>query len=60
MANSFNRYGVSSPGEIAALVSLMAYESGEFKYQVNLAGNPGQGSEFIPPPLKFFKNFANI
>ncbi|MCJ1251561.1 hypothetical protein MMC30_008796 [Trapelia coarctata] len=44
MANSFNRYGISSPGEIAALISLMAYETGDFRYQVNLAGTPGQGT----------------
>ena len=59
MANSFNRYGISSPGEIAALISLMAYETGGFKYQMNLAGNPGQGSELVPSPVRF-RNSANI
>lgn len=45
IANSFLKYGVTSTGEIAALVALIGYESGDFKYQINYwPGNAGQGS----------------
>lgn len=45
ISSLFNTYGITSPGEMAALVSLMAFESGEFKYNVNYyPGNPGQGT----------------
>ena len=42
---SFAQYGVTSPGEIAALVSLVAFESEDFKYNINISpGIPGQGT----------------
>lgn len=37
-------FGISTKGEIAALVSLQAFESGSFRFQTNQAGNPGQGT----------------
>jgi len=45
--NAFKTYKITTAGEMAALVSLMAYESGDFKYQNNYfpaPGNPGQGT----------------
>lgn len=60
MANSFNRYGISSPGEIAALISLMAWESDDFHYQVPIAGNPGQGSKLSLPPCTLRKTLADM
>lgn len=44
---SFEKYRITTPGEKAALLSLMAFESAEFKYQRNVyPGTPGQGSKF--------------
>jgi hypothetical protein len=38
-------YGVRSAPEIAALLSLIAYETDDFKYNINhYPGNPGQGT----------------
>jgi hypothetical protein len=47
IVESFQRYCVSSPAEQAALISLMAFESADFKYNQNhypAPGRPGQGS----------------
>ncbi|KAI9831898.1 MAG: hypothetical protein M1819_004620 [Sarea resinae] len=44
---SLATYAVTSPAEIAALISLMAFETGEFKYNINhypAPGRPGQGT----------------
>ena len=42
---SFNTYSIFSPGAQAALISTIAFESAEFKYQRNyFPGNPGQGT----------------
>jgi hypothetical protein len=44
---SFERYGITAPGEKAALLSLMVMETAEFKYRRNVyPGTPGQGSKF--------------
>jgi hypothetical protein len=59
IAQSFIQYGTTSPGEMAALISLMAYESGDFKYQVNQAGDPGRGSEYSPGHNPYSKSIAN-
>ncbi|KAI9740342.1 MAG: hypothetical protein M1834_004921 [Cirrosporium novae-zelandiae] len=43
----FTKYGVETCGEKAALISLMAYETAEFKYNKNhypAPGRPGQGT----------------
>ncbi|MCJ1466102.1 hypothetical protein MMC07_004721 [Pseudocyphellaria aurata] len=45
IGTSFAAYEITSPGEIAALISLMAFETDDFKYNVNYnSGNPGQGT----------------
>lgn len=52
-ALSFDTYQVTSKAEQAAVISLMAFESDEFKYNKNhFPGVPGQGSEYhSPSPL---------
>lgn len=48
---SFERYQVSSRAEQAAVIGLMAFESGEFQYNRNHSpGVAGQGSMFTPLP----------
>lgn len=42
---SFQKFGFNTAGEQAAIFSLMAFESGHFKFDVNLGGRAGQGSE---------------
>ena len=43
--NSFNKYNISTVNEEAALLSLMLYETAEFKYNINVSpGRAGQGS----------------
>ncbi|KAI9891659.1 MAG: hypothetical protein M1814_002594 [Vezdaea aestivalis] len=45
ISQSFATYGIQRPGEAAALLSLMALESAEFKFNKNyFPGNPGQGT----------------
>ncbi|MCJ1304452.1 hypothetical protein MMC08_007264 [Hypocenomyce scalaris] len=42
---SFSSYDLTSPAEMAAVVGTMAFESGDFKYDINYyPGNPGQGT----------------
>lgn len=46
-ALSFDTYQVTSKAEQAAIISLMAFETEEFKYNKNhFPGVPGQGSEY--------------
>lgn len=46
-AQSFDTYDVTSKAEQAAIISLMAFESDDFKYNKNhFPGVPGQGSKF--------------
>jgi hypothetical protein len=47
ITQSFTNYKVTSPAEQAALISLMAFETDDFKYKKNhYPGVPGQGSTF--------------
>ena len=42
---SFTQYGVTSPGEMAAIISLVAFETEDFRYNINISpGRPGQGT----------------
>jgi hypothetical protein len=46
-------YGITSPPEIAAVLSLIAYEAGDFKYNINhypAPGRPGQGTRNMQMP----------
>ncbi|KAI4273111.1 MAG: hypothetical protein L6R38_006428 [Xanthoria sp. 2 TBL-2021] len=48
---SLKTYGITSAGEAAALISLMAFESGDFKYNTNhFPGRPGQGTRNMQMP----------
>lgn len=43
---AFSTYDVTSPAEQAAIISLMAFETTDFKYNRNhFPGRPGQGSK---------------
>lgn len=47
ISTAFDQYQITNVAEQAALISLMAFESADFKYQNNyFPGNPGQGSKF--------------
>jgi hypothetical protein len=48
-SQSFDKYGVTSKAEQAAVLSLMAFESLDFKYNKNhFPGVAGQGSTYTP------------
>ncbi|KAE9372114.1 hypothetical protein N431DRAFT_439230 [Stipitochalara longipes BDJ] len=47
LVKAMSDYGITSPPEIAAVLSLIAYETGDFKYNINhypAPGRPGQGT----------------
>jgi hypothetical protein len=47
LITAMSTYGITSPSEIAAVLSLIAYETGDFKYNINhypAPGRPGQGT----------------
>ncbi|EMC93702.1 hypothetical protein BAUCODRAFT_37420 [Baudoinia panamericana UAMH 10762] len=51
IAISYINYGIQSFGEQAALLALMLYESGDFKYAINhYPGVPGQGTRNMQSP----------
>jgi len=51
---SFQTYGITSAGERAALLSLIAFETDDFRYNKNhTPGRPGQGSTSPPFPFPF-------
>ena len=41
--NSFRAFGINSPGEMAAVLGIMAFESGDFKYNAPIIPTPGKG-----------------
>lgn len=50
---SFAKYSITHPSVQAALISLMAFESGDFKYNKNhypAPGRPGQGTRNMQSP----------
>ncbi|KAL8832132.1 MAG: hypothetical protein Q9191_000454 [Dirinaria sp. TL-2023a] len=42
--NSFNAFGITSQGEQAAVLGIMAFESGDFKYDTPIVPTPGKGT----------------
>ncbi|KAM5455162.1 hypothetical protein MaudCBS49596_001802 [Microsporum audouinii] len=51
LIHSFEKYKITSKPEMAAILSLIALESGEFKYQKNVfPGRPGQGTRNMQMP----------
>ncbi|EAS28427.3 uncharacterized protein CIMG_09631 [Coccidioides immitis RS] len=58
---SFEKYNITNKNEMAALVSLMALESDEFKYQKNVfPGRPGQGTRNMQMPKWNARYLASI
>ncbi|KAK8142740.1 hypothetical protein G3M48_008330 [Beauveria asiatica] len=50
---SMSQYNLTSDNEIAAVIALMAFESGDFRYKRNAfppPGNPGQGTANMQSP----------
>ena len=61
LVEGFAKYGITTAEEQAALISWMAYESNEFKYNRNhfpAPGKPGQGTRCMMSPA-FVKEYAN-
>ena len=51
LITAMSSYGVVSPPEIAALLSLIAFETGDFKYNINhYPGRAGQGTRNMQMP----------
>jgi len=51
ISKSFQTYGLTTPGEQAAALSIMLFESAEFKYNRNhWPGRPGQGTRNMQMP----------
>ena len=44
IATSFQTYGITSPGEMAAIISTIAFESADFKYNKPINPTPGKGT----------------
>lgn len=66
ITQSFQQFNFSTVGEQAAIFSLMAYESGHFKFDTNQAGTPGQGTRnmmmfnfILPYALEFNPDGVN-
>lgn len=58
---SFVTYGVTTPGEQAAILSTMAFESDDFQYQINhFPGTPGQGTRNMQSPTYNLKYAQSI
>ncbi|KAK1980312.1 hypothetical protein LZ30DRAFT_595031 [Colletotrichum cereale] len=48
---ALQKYGIYRPGEIAGVLSLMAFETGDFRYNRNhFPGRPGQGTRNLQMP----------
>ena len=64
IAISFVNFGITTFGEQAALLALMLYESGDFKYSTNVyPGVPGQGTRNMQIPeynAKYAEYLANV
>ncbi|KAJ5921497.1 hypothetical protein N7466_009823 [Penicillium verhagenii] len=58
-SQSFDDYQVTSKAEQAAVISIMAFESGDFKYNKNhFPGTPGQGTRNMQSPA-YNKKYAD-
>ena len=62
--NAFRQYKITTAGEMAAVLSLMAFESGDFKYNTNhFPGRPGQGTRNMQMPpinLKYAQSISAL
>jgi hypothetical protein len=51
LISAMSSYGITSPPELAAVLSLIAFESGDFKYNINhYPGRAGQGTRNMQMP----------
>ena len=58
---SFATYNLTTPGEQAAVLSTMAFESDDFQYQINhFPGTPGQGTRNMQSPAYNLKYAQSI
>jgi cobyrinic acid a,c-diamide synthase len=64
LAQGMTRYGIYNVNEMAAVLSLMAFESVDFKYKTNqVPGRPGQGTanmQMAAYNLKYAKSIDRI
>lgn len=64
LVQSFQDYGIYNPNEMAAIISLMAFESGDFHYKRNMfPGRPGQGTanmQMAPFNLAYAKTIDGV
>ncbi|KAK8044261.1 hypothetical protein PG993_004285 [Apiospora rasikravindrae] len=64
MIQSFQDYKVYAAGQIAGVLALMAFESGDFKYKHNVSpGRPGQGTanmQMYPNNLKYAASIPDL
>ncbi|KAK8085620.1 hypothetical protein PG997_006891 [Apiospora hydei] len=64
MIQSFQDYKVYAAGQIAGVLALMAYESGDFKYKHNVSpGRPGQGTanmQMYPNNVKYAASIPDL
>ncbi|KAK0384681.1 hypothetical protein NLU13_8767 [Sarocladium strictum] len=64
IASGMTRYGIYSVNEMAAVISLMAFESVDFKYKTNqVPGRPGQGTanmQMAAYNLKYAKSIDKV
>ncbi|KAI0485168.1 hypothetical protein GGR56DRAFT_62317 [Xylariaceae sp. FL0804] len=58
---AFAKYKLLAPGQIAAVLALTAYESGDYVYKVHLGdSNPGQGTSNMQSPEYNYKYAQSI
>ncbi|KAI9761970.1 MAG: hypothetical protein M4579_000753 [Chaenotheca gracillima] len=61
ISQAFSTYAISTPGEMAALIGLMAFETDDFKYDKNhYPGTPGQGTRNMQMITYNYKYAASI
>ncbi|KAI1137890.1 hypothetical protein F5Y05DRAFT_65169 [Hypoxylon sp. FL0543] len=64
LADAMVKYGVYSPGQIAGIIALTAYESVDYKYKHNVSpGRPGQGTsnmQQFPFNLEYAKSIPEL
>ncbi|KAL9618764.1 MAG: hypothetical protein Q9160_006558 [Pyrenula sp. 1 TL-2023] len=61
LISAFARYKITTAGEQAAILSWIALESAELKYNINhFPGNPGQGTRVMLMPPYIAKYIASI
>ncbi|KAH6670630.1 hypothetical protein B0J14DRAFT_640632 [Halenospora varia] len=64
LVNAFQKYGIYSTAEMAAVTALIAFESGDFKFNINhTPGRAGQGTRNMMMPnfvLKYAKSIPEL